>query len=56
MNTDPPVVNESAFAARTTLGAPFVLKVDGRTSRCVMYVDSRANDDDRSGESRIQML
>jgi hypothetical protein len=33
-----PVANETSFVAHTVLERPFVLKVDGRTSRCVMFV------------------
>ena len=33
-----PVGNETSFVAHTVLERPFVLKVDGRTSRCVMYL------------------
>ena len=33
-----PVANETPFVAHTVLDRPFVLKVDGRTSRCVMYM------------------
>jgi len=33
-----PVANETAFVAHTVLDRPFVLKVDGRTSRCVMFM------------------
>jgi hypothetical protein len=33
-----PVANETPFVAHTVLDRPFVLKVDGRTSRCVMYL------------------
>ena len=36
--TSLPVVNETDFVAHVKLADPFVLKVDGRTSRCVMYV------------------
>jgi hypothetical protein len=32
-----PVVNETAYVAHVKLGSPFVLKADGRNSRCVMY-------------------
>jgi len=34
-----PVANETAFVAHVSLGRPFVLKVDGRSSRCVMYLE-----------------
>jgi hypothetical protein len=34
---DQPVVNETAHVAHIKLGSPFVLKADGRNSRCVMY-------------------
>ena len=33
-----PVVDETSFVAHAVLDRPFVLKVDGRTSRCVMYL------------------
>jgi hypothetical protein len=33
-----PIANQTSFVAHTALGRSFVLKVDGRTSRCVMYV------------------
>ena len=33
-----PVANETSFVAHAVLDRPFVLKVDGRTSRCVMYM------------------
>jgi len=33
-----PVANETPFVAHTVLDRPFVLKVDGRTSRCVMFM------------------
>jgi hypothetical protein len=32
-----PVVNETTHVAHVKLGSPFMLKVDGRNSRCVMY-------------------
>jgi hypothetical protein len=32
------VANETPFVAHTVLDRPFVLKVDGRTSRCVMFM------------------
>jgi hypothetical protein len=32
-----PVVNETAYVAHVKLGNPFILKADGRNSRCVMY-------------------
>jgi len=35
--TSLPVVNETAYVAHVELGKPFVLKVDGRSSRCVMF-------------------
>ena len=35
--TSLPVINETAFVAHAKLTKPFVLKVDGRSSRCVMY-------------------
>ena len=38
--TSLPVVDETVFVARVTLKEPFVLKVDGRSSRCVMYVEA----------------
>jgi CheY-like chemotaxis protein len=36
--TSLPIANETAFVAHVSLGTPFVLKVDGRSSRCVMYL------------------
>jgi hypothetical protein len=35
--TSLPLVNETAYVAHVELGKPFVLKVDGRSSRCVMF-------------------
>ena len=32
-----PVVHETAYVAHVKLDSPFVLKADGRSSRCVMY-------------------
>jgi hypothetical protein len=32
-----PVVNETEYVAHVKLGSPFILKADGRNSRCVMY-------------------
>jgi len=32
-----PVANETAYVAHVKLGNPFILKADGRNSRCVMY-------------------
>ncbi|MCP4630120.1 MAG: hypothetical protein GY850_42410 [bacterium] len=37
--TSLPIANETEFVAHVNLGEPFVLKVDGRTSRCVMYLE-----------------
>ena len=31
-------VKETTFVAHVELTSPFVLKVDGRSSRCVMYL------------------
>jgi hypothetical protein len=36
--TSLPVVKETTFVAHVELARPFVLKVDGRSSRCVMYL------------------
>ena len=36
--TSLPVVKETTFIAHVELARPFVLKVDGRSSRCVMYL------------------
>ena len=36
--TSLPIANETTYVAHVNLGAPFVLKVDGRSSRCVMYL------------------
>jgi hypothetical protein len=33
-----PVVNETAYVAHVRPGSPFILKADGRNSRCVMYL------------------
>jgi hypothetical protein len=38
--TSLPVKDETAFVAHVDLGQPFVLKVDGRRSRCVMYLEA----------------
>ncbi len=35
-----PVIKETQFVAHAALDKPFILKVDGRSSRCVMYADS----------------
>jgi hypothetical protein len=35
--TSLPVVKETTFVAHVELARPFILKVDGRSSRCVMY-------------------
>jgi hypothetical protein len=32
-----PVVNETAYVAHAKLDSPFILKADGRSSRCVMF-------------------
>ena len=37
--TSLPIVNETEFVSHVQLAKPFVLKVDGRTSRCVMYIE-----------------
>jgi CheY-like chemotaxis protein len=37
--TSLPIANETEFVAHVNLANPFVLKVDGRTSRCVMYIE-----------------
>ncbi len=37
--TSLPVANETPFVAHVRLDCPFVLKVDGRNSRCVMYLE-----------------
>ena len=37
--TSLPVVKETTFIAHVELARPFVLKVDGRSSRCVMYLE-----------------
>ena len=34
-----PVVNETEYVAHLKLDSPFILKADGRTSRCVMYLE-----------------
>jgi hypothetical protein len=40
--TSLPIANETGFVAHARLARPFVLKVDGRTSRCVMYLERQA--------------
>jgi CheY-like chemotaxis protein len=37
--TSLPIANETNYVAHVNLSKPFVLKVDGRTSRCVMYIE-----------------
>ncbi len=37
--TSLPIANETPFVAHVNIGKPFVLKVDGRSSRCVMYIE-----------------
>lgn len=37
--TSLPIADETSFVAHVDLGKPFVLKVDGRSSRCVMYLE-----------------
>jgi len=39
--TSLPIVNETTYVAHVSLGKPFVLKVDGRSSRCVMYLEEQ---------------
>jgi len=36
--TSLPIANETAFVTHVNLAKPFVLKVDGRSSHCVMYL------------------
>jgi CheY-like chemotaxis protein len=36
--TSLPIANETTFVAHVRLAKPFVLKVDGRSSRCVMFL------------------
>jgi len=38
-----PVANETPFVAHTVLDHPFVLKVDGRSSRCVMFLSDSSS-------------
>jgi hypothetical protein len=38
-----PIANQTSFVAHTGLDRPFVLKVDGRTSRCVMYMPDNSS-------------
>jgi CheY-like chemotaxis protein len=38
-----PVANETQFVAHVKLDKPFVLKVDGRSSQCVMYTGALAD-------------
>jgi hypothetical protein len=40
--TSLPVANETQFVAHVKLDKPFVLKVDGRTSQCVMFTGDLA--------------
>jgi hypothetical protein len=40
--TSLPIANETPFVAHVNLDQPFVLKVDGRSSRCVMYIEEQA--------------
>ena len=40
--TSLPVSDETTFVAHVTLEKPFVLKVDGRSSQCVMFVGALA--------------
>jgi len=40
--TSLPIANETAFVAHVSLANPFMLKVDGRSSRCVMYLEEPA--------------
>ncbi|MEJ2170236.1 MAG: PEP/pyruvate-binding domain-containing protein [Desulfobacterales bacterium] len=40
--TSLPIADETTFVAHVDLGKPFVLKVDGRSSRCVMYLEEQA--------------
>jgi CheY-like chemotaxis protein len=37
--TSLPIASETPFVAHVRLDCPFVLKVDGRSSRCVMYLE-----------------
>jgi len=37
--TSLPIANETPFVAHVNLDKPFVLKVDGRSLRCVMYIE-----------------
>jgi hypothetical protein len=37
--TAQPVANETTHVAHVRLDKPFTLKVDGRTSKCVMYIE-----------------
>ena len=41
--TSLPVANETQFVAHVKLDKPFVLKVDGRTSQCVMFTGNLAD-------------
>jgi len=36
--TSHPLVNETAYIGHIQLEKPFILKVDGRSSKCVMYL------------------
>jgi hypothetical protein len=37
--TAQPMANETTHVAHVRLDKPFTLKVDGRTSKCVMYIE-----------------
>jgi len=37
--TSLPVAGETSYVAHVNLGQPFILKVDGSSSRCVMYIE-----------------
>ena len=40
--TSLPIANETTYVAHVNLNSPFVLKVDGRSSRCAMYLQEQA--------------
>jgi CheY-like chemotaxis protein len=37
--TSLPITGETTYVAHVNLGKPFILKVDGRSSHCVMYIE-----------------
>jgi len=45
-----PVVGETAFLKHVRLGEPMVMKINGRTSECVMYLPGSGEKDDEAGK------